>query len=280
MVRVTTPDGFLWLPILVPDAFRPHIARPHGVSEVVRKGDRWFLMLTVRHEDVPAPGGERPHFGLDLGLANVAVLAGPGVVKFFDGKPLRYVRGRYFRYRQALQKKRKTGMVGRSKGREFRWASDMNHKVSRAIVDIVAQASGVLHVERLTGIRERCKGTAKTRRMLHSWPFARLLSFIRYKAALAGVEVVEEDPRHTSQRCSRCGHSERGNRPRQSVFRCKACGYEVHADLNAAWNLAAKGACSVGAGGVTPPCPKGRSGEARAIRKGRHRDNRDLESSS
>jgi IS605 OrfB family transposase len=212
-IRVTTPDGFLWPPILIPAAFRADIARPHGVSEIVRRGDRYFLMLTIRREDVPAPEGERPHFGLDLGLANVAVLAGPGVVEFFDGKPLQYVRGRYFRYRQALQEKRKTGMVKRSKGQESQWATDRNHRVSRAIVDIVAAAGGVLHVERLTGIRERAKGTVNVRRMLHAWPFAQLLSFVRYKAALAGVEVVEEDPRHTSQRCSRCGHTERANRP-------------------------------------------------------------------
>ncbi|MBV8319034.1 MAG: transposase [Planctomycetaceae bacterium] len=156
----------------------------------------------------------------------------------------------------------------------------MNHDISRKIVDIVARARGVLHIERLTGIRERCKGTVKVRRMLHSWPFAQLLSFLRYKAARAGVEVVEEDPRHTSQRCSRCGHTERGNRPRQALFRCKRCGYEVHADLNAARNLAARGACSPGVGGVTPP---GRSdvesGEAMVARTGHHRGNRNLASS-
>ena len=233
-------------------------------------------MLAVKHEDVPVPDGERPHFGLDLGLAQIAVLAGPGMAKFFDGKPLRYVRGRYFRYRQALQRKRKTGMVKRSKGRESRWATDMNHKISRAIIAIVAEAGGVLHIESLAGIRERCKGTTKVRRMLHSWPFAQLLSFVRYKAALAGVGVIEEDPRHTSQRCSRCGHTERANRPKRSVFRCKACGYGVHADLNAARNLAAKGACSVRAGGVTPPL----SGEAMVVRKGHRRGNRNLASSS
>lgn len=277
MIRISTPDGFLWLPILIPACFANAIGKPHAVSEIIRKGKDWFLMLAVKSEDVPTPQGERPQFGIDLGLANVAVLSGPGVVKFFDGKPLRYVRGRYFRYRQALQKKRKTGMVKRSKGKESRWATNENHRISRIIVDIVAEAGGVLHVERLTGIRERCKGTAKTNRMLHSWSFAQLLSFIRYKAALAGVEVIEKDPRHTSQRCSRCGHTDRANRPKQALFKCKACGYGIHADLNAARNLAARGACSPGVGGVTPP---GRfdaeSGESVAGPKANHRDNRNL----
>ena len=249
VVRVTTPDGFLWLPVIVPDAWRGLVGSPLAVSEIVRRSTDWYVMLAVKTEDVPSLDG--PHFGLDVGLANLAVLSGPGVVQFFDGKPLRYTRGRFFRYRQALQRKRKLSMVKRSKGRESRWVRCENHRVSRRVVDTVAAEGGVLHVEKLLGIRDRTKKTRKVNRMLHAWPFAQLLAFIRYKAALAGVQVVEEDPRHTSQRCSRCGHTERGNRPRQARFRCKACGYEIHADLNAARNLAAKGACSLGAPGVT-----------------------------
>jgi IS605 OrfB family transposase len=169
-------------------------------------------------------------------------------------------------------------MAKRSKGKESRWTTDMNHKVSREIIAIVARAGGVLHVERLKGIRDRCKASRKVRRMLHAWPFGQLLDFIHYKAKLAGVRVIDEDPRHTSQRCSRCGHTERGNRPRQDRFKCKACGYEVHADLNAARNLAARGACSPGVGGVTPTlAPVAESGE-RVGRKA-HRGNRNLASS-
>jgi len=251
MVRVTTPDGFLWLPLIIPDAWRVLCALPHAVSEFVRRGKDWYLMLAVKSEDVPASDG--PHFGLDLGIANIAVLSGPGVVKFWDGKPLRYTRGRFFRYRQALQQKRKTGMVKRSKGKEARWATQRNHQVSREIIDLVAAHGGVLHVEKLLGIRDRVKMTRKVHRMVHNWPFAQLLDFLTYKAALAGVQVMEEDPRHTSQRCSHCGHTERKNRQAQSVFQCRACAYTVHADLNAARNLAARGACSAGVGSVTEP---------------------------
>jgi len=93
---------------------------------------------------------------------------------------------------------------------------------------------------------------------------------IKYKARLAGVEVIAIDPRKTSQTCSRCGHCQRGNRPRQAVFRCQACGYTI---LNAARVIAAGGAGSVGVGGVTPPS----SGEA--MGRQAHRGNRNLASS-
>ena len=272
MVRITTPDGFLWLPLIIPFVFKDAVRLPHAVSEIVQKDRDWYLMLSVKSEDVPALDG--PHFGLDLGVANLAVLSGPRIVKFFDGKPLRYVRGRYFLYRQSLQKKRKIGMVKRSKGKESRWATDHNHKVSREIVNIVAGAGGVLHVEKLLGIRDRTKGTRKVNRMLHSWAFSQLLNMICYKAALMGVRVAKEDPRHTSQRCSRCGHTERKNRQKQAQFKCKKCDYECHTDLNAARNLAARRASSLSVGDVTAP----QNGE-RMSNNVTHRDNRNLVSS-
>lgn len=263
VLRVSTNEGYLWLPLVVYESIKPYLYGKRRVSELVRRGKDWYLMLTVEDEDVPIQSGERPVFGLDLGLANTAVLAGPNVVRFWDGKPLRYTRGRYQRYRQALQKKRKTGMVKRSKGKESRWVRDMNHKLSREIVDIVATHNGILCVEKLLGIRDRTKFSKKLNRMVHGWPFAQLLSMIEYKARMAGVPVVEVDPRKTSQRCSKCGHEDRANRPKQAEFLCRACGYSAHADLNAARNIAKslpEGYMSPGVGRVMRPL----KGEVRA----------------
>ncbi|MGH3234170.1 MAG: zinc ribbon domain-containing protein [Streptosporangiaceae bacterium] len=63
------------------------------------------------------------------------------------------------------------------------------------------------------------------------------LGVLRAKAESAGRVVVEVDPRHTSQRCSRCGHVATGNRVTQARFRCLVSGYEPHADVNAAENI-------------------------------------------
>ncbi|MYF91158.1 MAG: transposase [Gemmatimonadetes bacterium] len=48
------------------------------------------------------------------------------------------------------------------------------------------------------------------------------------------------DPQYTSQRCSQCGHVERGNRSCQARFCCKQCGHQAHADCNAARNIRAR----------------------------------------
>ena len=51
------------------------------------------------------------------------------------------------------------------------------------------------------------------------------------------VEKIK--PHYTSQRCSACGQVDRDSRESQAVFRCTACGFAGHADVNAARNIAA-----------------------------------------
>ncbi|WP_307819798.1 zinc ribbon domain-containing protein [Microbispora amethystogenes] len=58
--------------------------------------------------------------------------------------------------------------------------------------------------------------------------------------AFRGTGGVRE-PRHTSQRCSACGHIAKKNRPDQATFTCTSCGFAEHADVNAARNIAARG---------------------------------------
>ena len=51
--------------------------------------------------------------------------------------------------------------------------------------------------------------------------------------------VKKVKPEFTSQRCSACGQVDGKSRESQAVFRCTACGYACHADVNAAKNIAA-----------------------------------------
>jgi putative transposase len=67
--------------------------------------------------------------------------------------------------------------------------------------------------------------------------WGQLLQFIACKAEHAGRVVIAVDPRHSSQRCSSCGHVDRDNRLTQAKFRCQACGHQAHADVNAAVNI-------------------------------------------
>ncbi|WP_435158418.1 zinc ribbon domain-containing protein [Haladaptatus sp. DFWS20] len=96
----------------------------------------------------------------------------------------------------------------------------------------------------------------------HAWAFRRLYEYVEYKATEFGISTKQVDPAYTSQRCSKCGHTERGNRPKRKRFCCRKCGYEVHADYNAAKNIGIK---HVHAGQKSP---RGRANRQLALKSG------------
>lgn len=81
---------------------------------------------------------------------------------------------------------------------------------------------------------------------------------LAYKLAWLGGRLLVVPPQHTSQRCSRCGHTNAHNRRTQAVFRCMACGFKLNADHNTALNILAAGQAvtACGAGRTQAPALK------------------------
>ncbi|MGI5287350.1 zinc ribbon domain-containing protein [Nonomuraea polychroma] len=96
-------------------------------------------------------------------------------------------------------------------------------------------------LEDLQGIRDRVRAHRLQRRTLHSWAFAQLIAFTRYKAARAGIAFTLVDPAYTSQACPDWGCVSRANRPARGRFACTRCGLAGHADHIAARNIAVRG---------------------------------------
>jgi len=68
----------------------------------------------------------------------------------------------------------------------------------------------------------------------------RLKKRLKQKVEARDGRVVEVDPRHTSQECSNCHHVDPVSRDGR-WFKCTACGFEIHADTNAANNTRDRG---------------------------------------
>ena len=195
---------------------------------------------------------EKPNdavMGVDRGITRIAVVTDGKQQRFFGGGHTKHIRDRYRNTRAALQKKkaqRNTRSVRRVlkrlSGRERRFQRDVNHVVSKRIVTFAhSTGSPTIAIEKLDGIRDRSgKLRKEQRRDVNGWAFYQLEQFLRYKAAWFGFEVIEVDPRHTSQGCSRCGYIHKTNRNRHR-FSCGACGYTLDADLNASRNVRLRG---------------------------------------
>ena len=169
-------------------------------------------------------------------VGHIAVVSDPETGKVIKlGKSALHIHQKYKSLRKGFQKKGKYGKVKQIKDRESRIVKDINHKVSRKIVDTAKESGKGIKLEDLTGISNGKHNTKSFRYAKNSWSFYQLQSQIEYKAKLLGVEVAYVDPAYTSKSCSRCGLI--GDRNKKS-FKCPHCGHVDHADSNAGFNIA------------------------------------------
>jgi putative transposase len=216
-----------------------------GAGLVWREGT-YYLHVTQSRETPSEQNEQSPEggtLGVDLGIVNLAT---DSEGERFTGKIVHLVRNRYHLRRQRLQNcgtrnaKRRMGRMGRMGQREARFQKDVNHCISKALIQKAAVARKVIALEDLSGIHERTTVRRTHRYERRSWAFFQLRQFITYKAAWTGVPVHLVDPRNTSRTCSRCGHCEKANRMSQESFLCQRCGFTPNADYNAALNISRK----------------------------------------
>jgi transposase len=61
---------------------------------------------------------------------------------------------------------------------------------------------------------------------------------IEWNAQKRGIQATSVKSAYTSQECHVCHYTDRKNRSNQQTFCCQVCHHEVHADQNAAHNIA------------------------------------------
>jgi IS605 OrfB family transposase len=250
-VSLLTLDGRVVVPFRFGAYAEGMLQRIRGQCDLLyrKRSDTFFLAITVDAPE-PTPNEASEYLGVDLGVITLAATSDGEFLNHSTGPRhahINQVRARYSRFRQKLQKKGTKSakrLMRKHSGREKRFARDINHCISKAIVQTAQGTWRAVALEDLKHIRERAGKTVskRQRRVLHSWAFFQLRAFIAYKAALAGVPVVYVNPAYTSQTCSRCGHCEKANRQSQARFLCRSCGFSAHADLNAAVNIRSRAA--------------------------------------
>ena len=243
MLSIWTMDGRQKMPFIISNHAANLLRGLRGECDLVyRKGE--FYLLQCCDIDEPTPAEVDDFLGVDLGVANIAVDSDKTV---HQGKTIKGVRYRHRQLRSKLQAKCTKSAKRRLKklsGKEQRFASDVNHVISKKIVAKAKDTARGIALEDLTHIRERVTAKRSQRAQLSSWSFAQLRSFIEYKAQLAGVPVVAVDPRNTSRTCPCCGHIDKANRKTQDKFLCVSCGFSGLADHIAAINISRRAVLS------------------------------------
>jgi len=154
---------------------------------------------------------------------------------------------RHQRDRQKRRRKAKLRACLKQKGVE-RLPSTTNPKLARTVRQEINRAVNELYRDH-AGSQIACEQLSiatmrfKARRMnayLYASNLAHLPAHLAWGAAKRGVGATPVTSAYTSQECPRCHFVARSNRPEQQTFCCGVCGWQMHADHNAAVNSAAR----------------------------------------
>jgi putative transposase len=205
-----------------------------GLLKVIEKSGKWYVQIAVQLPE-EQPSGVAT-MGVDLGLKVPAVaVTSTGKTKFVgSGRQNKYVRRKYQARRRKMGKLKKLSAIHKQKNKEHRYMTDQNHKISRQIVNMATcEQVSVIKIEKLSNVRQTTRTSRKNAKNLHNWSFYQLQMFIAYKAALAGIRVIEVNPAYTSQTCPRC---EKRNHAVDRMYQCP-CGFHAHRDRVGAMNI-------------------------------------------
>jgi putative transposase len=219
---------------------------------VKREGHRWYVILScdgVPTKILPATGAVT---GIDMGVTHFLTTSEGMHVpnpRYLAASAARLSGGQRALSRCKRGSRRRQKVKARVAGvhrKIRRQRLDFAHKTALKLIrkhDLIAYEA--LRINNMTGSASgtlEAPGTnvavkSGLNKSILDAGWGVFLSVLRAKAESAGRVVVEADPRHTSQRCSRCGHVAAGNRVSQADFRCMSCGRGAHADVNAAENI-------------------------------------------
>jgi putative transposase len=250
-----TPSFDFWLCISTLDAYHP-IRIPlklygkarQAIAEfpklctgvtLAKRGSQWYATLVVeRRQSKPAT---KRVVGVDIGMVKMLATS--------EGN-------NYGEISQELRERTEKAKVKRSRKQKLNCCLDRKGKPKVDLTDHKVQAfarneigralntmlddlpeSTAIALERLSVGSMRFKSRAMNR-----WLSAAQLGYIRdrfkFKLDDRAIRYRSVQPAYSSQQCSHCGFIDSKNRLSQAQFKCKACGFESNADLNASINIA------------------------------------------
>lgn len=253
IISIWTLAGRLKIHFTAGERQKALLAYRKGEADLALIRGKWFLICTC---EVPETDAFDPEdwLGVDLGIVNIAADSDGEI---WGGNKVEMVRRIFAHRRRNLQRKGTRAArrkLNRLKGRQSRFQAITNHTISKAIVQKAQRTGRGIALEDLKGIRDRVTARRRQRARMTNWGYHQLGSFVRYKAALAGVPVLVVDPRDTSRQCPCCGVVDKASRRSRDEFVCTSCGHAAPADTNAAVNIRsrARAVCNAAVVDATP----------------------------
>ncbi|MGY6767239.1 RNA-guided endonuclease TnpB family protein [Ligilactobacillus salivarius] len=214
-----------------------------GLAKLLKSSNKWHLHVSATKEVADFDKQMVKHVvGIDRGLRFLATSYDEqGKTIFFDCQAIIRKHAKYQKLRATLQTEGTKSAKKRLKklsGRENRWMSDVNHCLSKTLVQKYG-ANTLFVLENLNSVSfERTDLPKALRSQNKSWTFYQLEQFLTYKAHLNNSEVVEVSAKYTSQRCPKCRVIKKDNRNHgKHEYHCINCDYRSNDDRIGAINI-------------------------------------------
>src|SRR5229473_2955127 len=209
-----------------------------------KRENAWWLTLSydeiVRVQTAPSA----PVIGIDVGIANFVTTSDGEHYGTFHGKLRerqkrdREKRRRKAKLRRCLEKKGVKKLPSTTSGSGQRLTRHVRQEINCAVNQMLSDHPNARIVyEDLSVASMRHKARAMNAYMRAS-NLVHIPKQIAWGAAKRGIQATSVKSAYSSQECSVCHYVDRKNRPNQHTFCCWVCGHQVHADLNAATNIA------------------------------------------
>jgi IS605 OrfB family transposase len=234
IASLLTKNGRIKLRFSIPEYFKKYLDWNAKECNLVRCRDGKFRLMISVEKPAVLSNKRGKILGIDRGISNLIATSDGWI---YDSNHVFSIKKKYVRLRSELQSKGTRSSqrhLSKVRGKEQRFMRDVNHCLSRQLVNSVGK-DGVIVLEKLKGIRE-ARHRRKQNWLFSNWAFYQLEQFLSYKGTESGVAIEFVRAKDTSKTCSVCGNCDRRQR-KGSTFVCKACGVVLHADLNASVNI-------------------------------------------
>ncbi|HVB00032.1 MAG TPA: transposase [Acidimicrobiales bacterium] len=245
-LSVAAPDGRTELRVVWS---RPLPSEPASVTIYRNAAGRYFASFVVKI-DVPeervSPTGDRT--GLDVGLTTFATtehalhdIENPRYAQHAAKALARSQRNVSSKKSGSANRKKAKRRLAREHARVANQRLDFHHKAARKLVEHY-DAIGIEDLKTKNMMARGKSGNRRKKaglnRSISDASWAQFLRVLEFQAAKSGAEVVQIDPRNTTQCCSGCGTKAKSRLTLSDrVFRCDTCELVLDRDRNAARNL-------------------------------------------
>jgi IS605 OrfB family transposase len=230
---------------------------------ISRDGNHWYVSVCVEQELSQHTQLPTSSIGIDVGIANFAALSNGALIAPVNSlrthakrlAPLqrRLAKKQKFsnNWKKVLVKLRKLHRKIALIRRDYIHKLTTNLSKSHALV--VVEALKITNMSKsakgdITNPGKNVRAKSGLNKSILDQGWGEFRRQLKYKLEWSSGTYVEVAPQYTSQKCAKCGNTNRANRKTQDRFCCTSCYFTEHADINAAMNILAAGHAAMACG--------------------------------